>query len=164
MIGRKPLSLFVAAAIGAVAAGGTSGPARACATQAPRAVFEFAEGSAELDAADRTELADFARAALSRPVALISIRAFTDRSGTFEPATRTAPDLALAEARGKSVFEAFLTLGAVPFEPTVVGVAPTGAETRTGADGRPRHGRVVAAVVREPEPPRVDDGRPVPAC
>lgn len=161
MTGRVGAALLALAMAGVVA----PAPAQACVAASHRAVVEFAEGSAELDAADEAELAAALRAAGPGFAGWrLTVRAFADRAGAFEPQTWAEADLALAQARVDALKDAILRLGGPPPDAaSAVGVAPTGAETRTGADGTVRRGRAVA--VLEPHAaPRVDDGRPVPTC
>ncbi|NEX95098.1 hypothetical protein [Caulobacter sp. 17J65-9] len=150
---------------GTLAALALAGAAQACTTIAPSAVIEFAEGSAELDAVDREELAAFlGQARAISPMPWLKLRTFADRPGSRDAATWTAQDKALATARQRSITDAVMLMGGTLPDPTVVGVAPDGAETRTGADGVARSGRALIEVELPPQPPRKDDGLPVPTC
>lgn len=150
---------------GAAAALAFAGAAQACTTIAPSVVIEFADGSAEIDAVDQAEIAEFfARARQVEDVPEIKVRAFADRTGSFEASTWAEVDLALARARAQALADALMLIGAPSDAPILRGVAPEQAETRIGADGVARHGRAVAWVDLPSQPPRKDDGRPVPTC
>jgi hypothetical protein len=160
----RPRTLLAAAAALLTLAG--AGAARACVTAVPEMTFEFAPGSAEIDQADRDELAGFLNKAWAlSPSPWISLRAFADPPGAPDAKTWAQADLDLAQARARAVTDALILLGGPLPDSTTAGHAPTGAPTRAGADGVLRYGRV-GLWMQPPDagsaPPA--DGRPVPTC